>query len=314
MSYDYINNIFPCVDWLRGIVEIYDVKKFCSELEKIDERLKFENFDLYGTGLLNYSKRYAHNVVPSFTFAFNPVDPSDENCLTASAENYHINKINPYIILSLSGDAIRFLGHESLKKLIKMLAKNKFHCTRIDLAADFYDAANPIVPLLQEACSHFMCPSKGDITLKTQTRRDPKNFQCYVNCDPKTGETSENYVLGHHGSSHAMMRLYDKRFECLYGRNRKIGAELVNGRDYWYRLELELHNGKHRAWADEVFYNLANNTSLFALFGHSLKQFITVVEKKYAGTSNTGLDVIVIDWNEFIDQLINNIDFAKLVL
>lgn len=311
--YDYIENLHPCVDWLRGIVTFTDVNDFFAQLGKIDRRLSSENFSLYGTGLLNYSKRFVHKEVPSLTFAFNPAEPSDEDCMIASNISYSVNKVNPFILISLSGDAIRFLGSDSLKSLIKFLHKNEFRCTRLDLAIDCYDKDNPIVPLMQEAFSNFICPSVGDVTLKTQMARTPKNYQHYVNVEPKTGVVSHNYVLGNHGSSHGMLRLYDKRFECLYGRNAKFGPELVGDREYWYRCELELHNGNHKDWAQEAFVRLATSDALYALFGKSLSDFFSIVQKKYSGVNHSDKDLVVIDWNAFIDQLVKTIHFVQLV-
>lgn len=308
--YDYTKNLFPCVDWIRGIVELHDVVEFTKKLEKIDSRLSLDNFVLHGCGMLNYSKRFNHITVPSLTFAFNPIDPDDDDCMTAMIEDYSVSNKNPFILISLSGDAIRFVGSETLQKLIKLLSEHRFYCTRLDLAADIYDSENPLVPLLQEAFSNFMCPQPGDVTVKAQLKRDPNNFKEIVNTDPKTGAKSINYTLGNHGSSHGMLRLYDKRLESLYGRNRKIGAEMVGDRDYWWRLELELHNGSHRAWAQAAFYNLASNMPLFCLYGHCLKDYITIVQKKYAGSSHTDLDVVIIAWNEFIDELVKSIHFV----
>ncbi len=309
--YDYLGNFHPCIDWLRGIVKLYDIPSFLSDLEKIDSRLSADNFELYGVaGLLNFSKRFVHKDCHSLTFAFNPSDPSDPECMSASIVSYDVNKVNPFILVSLSGDAIRFLGSDTLHLLVQYFSSNSFKCTRIDLAFDCYDSNNPIVPLLQTAFRNFICPSKGDITLKTSISRVPKNFQMHVNVDPKTGVASENYTIGHHGSSHGMVRLYDKRFESLYGRNARYGSELVGDKDYWYRCELELHNGKHRDWADECFVRLAQSDSLYALFGRSLSDFFSIVQKKYNGSFQGSKDVVVVLWNEFIDELVKSINFV----
>lgn len=298
-------SIVPCIDWFRGIVPIDDVMEFCSHLESIDSRLKFDNFVYDGRSMLNFKKRFCHVEVPSLTFAFNPIDESDENCLYANP--MHNNK---HILFSLSGDAIRYLGDESLRTLLYWLRSVETKCTRIDFALDFFDKDNTIVPVMLLGCENFLCPKTKDITIKGRLKRDPVNWKCYVNRYP-TSETTYGYDIGNHGSDHGMFRLYDKKYETLYGRNRRIGKELLQGRDYWYRAELELHNSKVVPWANEAFTHLINaDFNLYAVFGHCIDDFFCFAVRRFE--SHSEYDSCVL-WDDFLFWLNKSIHFVQLV-
>lgn len=298
------NTIVPCVDWFRGIVPIDDVKEFCRHLEEIDERLKFDNFDYDGRSMLNFKKRYLHVEVPSLTFAFNPIN-EDEDCLYADP-----NHNNKHILFSLSGDAIRYLGSDSLRTLLYWLHSVGTKCTRIDFALDFFDKDNDIVPLMQEGCKNFMNPGTRDITVAGRIKRTPSNYQCFINAYPG-GEPTVNYTLGNHGSDHGMFRLYDKKFETLFGRNKKFAYEILEGRDYWYRAELELHNGKDIPWANDAFSHLISaDFNLYAVFGHCIDSWFSFKVLCYANRTEYVEDDT---WEAFIDDLVSCIHFVQLV-
>lgn len=295
----------PCVDWFRGIVDIDDVSRFCDLLESVDCRLKFDNFVSDGRSMLNFGRRYCHVEVPSLTFAFNPIDPFDPECLIA--DPYANNK---HILFSLSGDAIRYLGSDTLLGIFRLLFKIGCKCTRIDFALDFFDPQNKIVPLMQEGLENFIAPQKGVIVASSKMKRDPVNWKCYINRYPD-GSRTVGYDLGNHGSNHGMLRLYDKRYETLYGRHRNRSEAMLKGREYWYRAELELHNGRENLWADDAFTLFCcNNFNLYAIFGRTLSEFVSFCYVKFV---SDGSFSVVDEWDEFIQSLVGVIHFVELV-
>lgn len=305
------NNIVPCVDWFRGVVPVSDVRKFVNDLYLIDSRLSPELFECDGRTLLNFANRYCHIEVPSLTFAFNRDDSCDnymaafDDYMTASLSHQ-----NAGILVSFSGDAIRYLGNDTFTKVLRYLHVQGTKCTRIDYALDFFDKDNDIVPLMQEGCANFMNPRTRDITVSGKIKRTPSNFQCYINAY-KGEDSTVNYTLGNHGSDHGMFRLYDKRFEIMYGRHRQRSEELLQGRDYWYRAEIELHNSKDYWWADSSFHNLVENDfNIYASIGSAFDDWFSFKILVYSNRSE--FDSLS-DWDNFISDLIQTIHFVQLV-
>lgn len=298
------NVIVPCIDWFRGIVPVQNVYNFVKELEKIDNRLAFENFVCDGRSKLNFKNCWRHIEVPSLSFSFNPTEES-LSCLMAS--DTHNNK---GILFELTGDAIRYLGSDVLKHILTYIHSLGTKCTRIDYALDFFDKDNEIVPLMQEGCNNFIAPRTKEITVSGKFKRCPSNWQMYVNVYPKTSERTVNYNLGNHGSDHGMFRLYDKRYETLFGRHKNRAAEMLEGRDYWYRAELELHNGTI-LWANDSFHNLvANDFQLYSVIGHTFDMWFAFKILVYSNrTEFNDIDL----WESFISELKSTIHFVQLV-
>lgn len=297
------NNIVPCVDWFRCIVYTSDVKSFVNSLANIDRRLSIDSFICDGRSKLNFSNCWRHIEVPSLSFSFNPAFDSI-SCFEAS-----LTHNNSGILFELTGDAIRYLGSDSLTRILRILHKMNCKCTRIDYALDFFDRDNDIVPLLQEACSNFMNPGTRDITISGKIKRTPSNFSCYINAYPGADSTI-NYTLGNHGSDHGMFRLYDKQFETLYGRNRSRAAELMKGDGYWYRAEIELHNGMV-LWADDSFHQFVENDfNIYSAIGNAFDMWFAVKIRDFASNS---IYSDVDEWNIFIADLVNTIHFVQLV-
>lgn len=298
------NTIVPCVDWFRGIVYTSDVKSFVNSLAKIDKRLSIDSFICDGRSKLNFSNCWRHIEVPSLSFSFNPTFDSI-SCFEAS-----LTHNNSGILFELTGDAIRYLGSDTLKRVLRVLHKMDCKCTRIDYALDFFDKDNEIVPLMQEGCKNFMNPGTRDITVSGKIKRCPSNFQMYVNV-ARGEEPTVNYNLGNHGSDHGMFRLYDKRFETLYGRNKSRSAELMKGDgEYWYRAEIELHNGMV-LWANDSFHQFVENDfNIYAAIGNAFDMWFSFKVQVFASASIYD-DVDL--WEDFISELVSTIHFVQLV-
>lgn len=298
------NNVVPCIDWFRGVLPVSNVRKFIFELGQIDKRLHFDMFNPSNRQLLNFSNKFCHVEVPSLSFAFNR-DETSVDFLTAS-----LTHNNSGILVNLSGDAIRYLGSDTLRNVLYYLFKNGVKCTRIDYALDFYDKDNELVPLMLDGCRNFLNPGTRDVTVSGKIKRCPSNWSMYINESPGYDKT-ESYSLGNHGSDHGMFRLYDKFFEVSYGRHSDRADELLDNRNYWYRAELELHNSKDVWWANDSFYNLVNNDfNLYAIIGHAFDMWFDFKIKRFESASI--YDDIPL-WNEFISELTTIIHFVQLV-
>lgn len=311
-------NMVPCIDWFRGVVPEQNIFNFVKGLAKLDARLEFKNFVCDGRAKLNFKNCWRHTEVPSLSFSFNP-EYESLSCLTAS--DTHNNK---GILFELSGDAIRYLGSDVLQKVLVYLHSLNCKCTRIDYALDFFDKDNEIVPLIQEGCRNFMNPIPNEVTVSGKIKRCPSNWQMYINAYPRIDkdkfksnnlpipviEESINYTLGNHGSDHGMFRLYDKQYETLYGRNKSRASELMKGNGYWYRAELELHNGTDVPWANDSFHNLViNNFQLYSVIGHTFDMWFAFKIRDFKSSKHSPCFV----WDEFISELIECIHFVQLV-
>lgn len=326
--YDFLNNCNVSVDWLRGVVCQTDVNAFLHYLEKIDSRLSFDNFKYEGRGMLNFRHRFSHVECPSLCFSFNSAHPmfNPEDPTTFLACEKGIGELvdgqlvfapgtdrNPYILVNFSGDAIRFLGAESFKKICYKLYHSRFDCTRLDLALDFFDKNNKFVPMLQDALSHFVNPKRFDITIKSQFERHPKNIKCWQNVY-EDGTVTSSYTLGNHGSNHGMFRLYDKKHEILYGRHSDRSTEMLKGRNYWYRAELELHRSDRKAWAGIAFKSLIESDfNVWNCYGNSIKSFFNVISLVYDNLHHINLSDNTSLWDYFL-EFACSIDFVEFAV
>lgn len=308
MIYDK-NTMIPCIDWFRGILPVDDVMSLFDNMSSIDSRLDFSNFEKLDLCFLNFRQRYVYRDLPSFIIAFNPVADSYPHCMVAD-----MNCRNKGIMINFSGDVIRFLGHDTLVNLFKLFNNAGVKCTRLDLALDFFDKDNSVVPLFLEGFSNFIAPShKGCLIVKGGFKRSPSNLKKYVNVYEDGSETF-NYTLGNHASEHGMIRLYDKFYETKYGRNRKIADQILNGRSYWYRCEVELHNSRSVDWACQGFnYLIQSNFNLSATYGQCLSEFISVSILDSVATSVLNLFSACSEWEQFIIELQSSIHFVQLV-
>lgn len=302
----------PCVDWFRGIVPVTDIKLFLEQLGRIDKRLEPDNWIKTERTMLNYSCRWVHYEKESLTFAYNPIPEEDRFSAFGDYACKPDQSNNPFVLVSLSGDALRYLGADTVRALFQFFAGLELDgigtkCTRIDLAMDFYDENNNIVPLMQDCFAHFMSPVKGEPCVIANLVRRPTNWQCYLNRYPDKDLTTYNYTIGNHGSSHGMFRLYDKLYETMYGRNARFADEMIGDREYWFRGELELHNCRERQWANEAFYSVCNNDDLYAIYGKCLSDFFRLSEKCKTEVRFSDISVI---WSDFLAFLASDIHFV----
>lgn len=312
----YLEKLQYSFDWLNGTLPFYDVRYFFDCLEKIHPDLAFSEFHDRNRGIYNYSTSFGLLGDSRFIVAFNPDYDNYDSNYGNDFGYYPMHAVNggfnPGIFVSISGDGLRYLnslGEDIVYKLFAFFKKNGFKASRLDVACDIYDKENPVVPLLIEAFYYAVKRVAGAPTLVSNIRRTPNNINIYVTPDPYRNDNdfSQGISFGNHGSSWGMFRMYDKWLEVKIGRLSKYADELLEGKDYWYRLEYELH----KEHAQELF-NLFDQLSVAQCFGYAADDMFNVVIPKTENTRSNECSISVV-WTEFLEYVSSNIHFVQLV-
>ena len=274
------------MDWLNGVLPVSDVMSVFEMLEKFSSKLRFDRWTLLNSGRYNYSRRYCLDGKMTVQLMYNPV--SDEEGFTAD-----MNHNNSGIFFSISGDGIRYLHSlggdvSALNKLLFYFYRNSFKSSRFDVYCDILDDKNEIVPLIQEAFDYVGCEQVGKPLIRTRLRKTSKtindNFKKIPMYDEHFNEFY-NCQLGHHGSSVGMFRCYNKKVEVMTGRLARMDQDkpIKNAlkqeayelnfakqlfseygvKDYWYRLEYEMHKDNAASCFDTLMSSAeADNSPL----------------------------------------------------
>lgn len=279
------------MDWLNGVLPVYDVAELFNTLALFSSKLRFERWELVNSGKYNYSRRYCLDGNASIQLMYNPV--SDEEAFTAcvkeespEASNIRTHN-NPYVFFSISGDGIRYLhslGGEqtALNKLLFYFYRNGFKASRFDVYCDILDSSNEVVPLIQKAFKYFCFPRVGQPTLCTNVQRIDKNCDVRRHHD-SDGNVYYNCTLGNHGTRFGMFRCYNKLEELKNGRLAEMALDIINDygvRDYWYRLEYEIHKENAAACFNSCLANaeLENAPLSFeSIFASALERVFSIV-------------------------------------
>lgn len=311
----YLDKLQYSVDWLNGTLVYYDVRYFFKELYKIHPELTFNNFHSRNRGIYNYSTSFALFGDSRFIVGFNPnyedYEPSFSDNVDVFPLYARSDGFNPGIFISISGDGLRYLnslGSNVVSDLFAFFRKNYFKASRLDLACDIFDKDNPIVPLLVEAFYFAINKKAGKATLVSNIRRTPQSISIRLNADPfrDDNEWSHSISFGNHGSCWGMFRLYDKWLEIKTGRLSNMADELLKDKNYWYRLEYELH----KEHANKLFYAMSE-LSISQSFGEAAEDMFKVVVPKSEKTqSDKCADSLV--WCEFVEYLCKTEYFVQL--
>lgn len=311
----YLEKLQYSFDWLNGTLPFYCVRAFFDELEKIHPDLGFDNFDSRCRGIYNYSQSFGLLGDSRFIVAFNPDYDYPDN-FSDDYSSFPLQAVdsgsNPGIFVSISGDGLRYLnslGSDVVQLLFSFLKKNCFKASRVDIACDVFEKDNPLIPLLIETFYYAINRAGGKPTIVSNMRRTPDNIKIFLNADPfrKDNEWSHSISFGNHGSSWGMFRLYDKWLEVKTGRLKNYADKLLEGNDYWYRIEYELHK-EHAA---ELF-NLFDVLSTAQAFCFAAQDMFRVVYPKSEKTRSTYSDSAPV-WQEFLEYIASDIDFVELV-
>lgn len=310
------------MDWLNGVLPVYDVSEVFNTLAVFSSKLRFDRWELVNSGKYNYSRRYCLDGKASIQLMYNPV--SDEEAFTAcvkedSPESSNIRTHNnPYVFFSISGDGIRYLhslgGEQSaLNKLLFYFYRNGFKASRFDVYCDILDSSNEVVPLIQKAFKYFRFPQVGKITLRTSVQRLDKNCDVRRHHDSK-GKVYYNCTLGNHGTRFGMFRCYNKLEEVLNGRLAEFSDVILKEygvKDYWYRLEYELHKENAAACFNACLANAESENvalSFESIFASALERVFSVALYERYTQTNHGYG-IVNEWDNFCTSVLSNSEY-----
>lgn len=217
------------------------------------------------------------------------------------------------LMITVSGDGCRFLNYKKqngLYEFCKLCTKYDYNVTRIDVACDFLDKDNAIVPLIQLWAQEFYLDFDNRTYALACNMKKEGLVQRSIVYDKVLKQETFNVTVGKRDSRKGIMQLYNKRVEVENGRLSDIAAktfEQYGVTDYWWRLEYRC-----KSFSKAVFENLLAH-GVHAAFLSAMDNFGAFHVPQY---ESSACDIIAIDWQAFIDEvtaLIDSEDFIHLV-
>lgn len=218
------------------------------------------------------------------------------------------------LLVSVSGDGCRYIEDfypGALKKFCEILARYHAHCSRIDMACDFFDKKNEIVPLVQLYGKNAYDRNNGKVDLRSTLNRIPGFCKLDLVFDPDSGKYETNVTVGGHASRKGTLQLYNKKVEMMQGRNKEYSQKIfeeLGVTDYWWRLEYRC-----KSFGDNVFRFLLKN-GVVGAYRYACSCFGNFVVPDKAG------DVLHItrfplsdswkDYLEYLDEVAQNLTFV----
>ena len=221
-------------------------------------------------------------------------------------ESRSLSGINRGILVNISGDGLRYLGSEAFFKFIGRVSdKWDCHYTRIDLACDFYDKSNDIIPLIIDACDNSLHERSDCSCIITNSR----SLQLFNNKDKYKHTVSRSVTIGKRGGR--FTRIYDK---CLEQRQKAYNTDVFDSiPDYWYRIELEVRPQSNCQEPDIIVSYLLDGVSLQECFLNQLRKSFRVsfIKNRYdTGACYSSCDFL---WESFLTDLSQNNYFVEFV-
>jgi hypothetical protein len=207
-------------------------------------------------------------------------------------------RTNYGVLVSVSGDGCRYLNSlipDGMRVFMEFLTKYNPHCTRIDMACDFLDKDNEVVPLIQKYARQAYDRENAEIDFTCNLQRKP-GF-CTINSvyDDDVKGFTDNVTIGTRQSEKGQLQLYNKKVEMLTGRLSSIAEQTFKAydvSDYWYRLEYRC-----KSFAPGVF-DCVINKGVSKAYLFAMCAFGIFIDNIYSGT-NSDKCPVVISWQEF---------------
>lgn len=311
------------VDYLNGIIPITRVDSFFESLRNINEDFSLEHWvnSCYAVrGIRNYNTRFHYQGKNEFIVSWNAIN-EDEIFIAKSPEQ---SKFNPYIYITLSGNALNYFDVSSFDKFIKYLYRLGFKCTRLDVACDIFNRENVIVPYILQSFkfnSNMHKPENvpfvtSSMSLEPKVIKSTGRYKRpvqYTSVSDVDGNISENLTFGSHDTYLGMFRVYDKFLE------RGLDIKFSNSNDvlddfhkrllperYWYRIEVEMHK-QHAKNLFDVW--VLKDLPIYDLFASALCSMFEIRISRSHGYRVNDCDISPV-WQEFLNELSNNIHFV----
>ena len=298
------------VDWLNCRLDVRDLEAFfadfCSSFRSADGKAPITREDIKereNGGVCFYKLGYYLPAcgLSSVVFAYN-VD-SNGNLLWEPGY-----RTNYGVLVSVSGDGCRYLNSlipDGMRVFMEFLTKYNPHCTRIDMACDFLDKDNGVVPLIQKYADCAYDREKAEIDFTCNLQRKSGFCTAFLVYDEDEKAFTKNVQVGTRQSEKGLLRLYNKKVEIKTGRLSKVSDEIFKQygvSDYWYRLEYVC-----KSFAPHVFDCVINKGADKA-FLSAMCTFGMFIENRYSGLHTNDCPVVV-SWQEFYD-FINSLAFS----
>ena len=290
------------VDWLNCRLDVRDLEAFfadfCSSFRSADGKAPITREDIKereNGGVCFYKLGYYLPAcgLSSVVFAYN-VD-SNGNLLWEPGY-----RTNYGVLVSVSGDGCRYLNSlipDGMRVFMEFLTKYNPHCTRIDMACDFLDKDNGVVPLIQKYADCAYDREKAEIDFTCNLQRKSGFCTAFLVYDEDEKAFTKNVQVGTRQSEKGLLRLYNKKVEIKTGRLSKVSDEIFKQygvSDYWYRLEYVC-----KSFAPHVFDCVINKGADKA-FLYAMCTFGMFIENRYSGLHTNDCPVVV-SWQEFYD-------------
>ena len=292
------------VDWLNVRLDVSDLEHFILRfLKKFN--LSASDLEVRSSGGVCFFENAYYLPAAGYSsvlFCYN----EDENGRYLSESDFG----RPGgLMISLSGDGCRYINSlipEGMNEFVKLCSLFNYNCTRIDLACDFLDSNNRVVPLIQAFALNYY-NDDYDIGLACNLKRE-NLVRINLEHDTFDGGYCPNVTIGSRASRKGTMQLYNKRLEVSRGRLSSIAEQTFKEygvTDYWWRLEYRC-----KSFAQEVFTNLLEYGVLSA-FACAMKNFGRFYNNRYG--SDCAAETTE-DWQVFSDWVMENaIHLVQLV-
>lgn len=298
------------VDWLNCRIDVKNLDLFfddlCTSFRSADGECPISREDIQvreNGGVCFYKCGYYLPACggSSVVFAYN-LDASGK---LVSEPAY---RANYGVLVSISGDGCRYLNSlipDGMRVFMEFLTKYNPHCTRIDMACDFLDKDNEVVPLIQSYAHQAYDRKNAEINLTCGLTRKP-GF-CALNSvyDDDIKGFTENVTIGTRQSEKGQLQLYNKKVEMLTGRLSSIAEQTFSAygvTDYWYRLEYRC-----KSFAPGVFDCLVNK-GVEQAYLFAMCSFGIFIQNLYEG-ADTNKCPPVLSWQDFC-AYVENIHFV----
>lgn len=233
------------VDWLNCRLDVRDLEEFfadfCASFRSADGKTPITREDIKereNGGVCFYKRGYYLPAcgLSSVVFAYNVDSDGKLLCDPAYRTNYGV-------LVSVSGDGCRYLNSlipDGMRVFMEFLTKYNPHCTRIDMACDFLDKDNGVVPMIQRYAHQAYKTDDCDLYFTCNFKRQPGFCSAFLVYDYDVGDYTENVQIGTRKSEKGLLRLYNKKVEIQSGRLSSMADDIFSQygvTDYWYRLE-----------------------------------------------------------------------------
>ena len=285
------------VDWLNIRLDgLESPEQFIDEFLQVFPDLTVAVRECGGVNFYKFAYNVPECGNSSIIFGYN-VDENGEYL------KEHKSTLPHGLMITVSGDGCRFLNYKKpngLLEFCKLCAKFDYNVTRIDMACDFLDDTNSIVPMIQLwATQYYVDMEEKAYGLSCNMKKENLVTMTSV-YDRMFKQLSYNVTVGQRDSRKGVMQLYNKRVEVENGRLSDIAEktfEQYGVTDYWWRLEYRC-----KSFSPAVFENLLAK-GVHAAFLCAMDVFGRFYIPKYAD-NNVSLCPTVDEWEEYRQELL----------